>query len=138
MEIHCEASLLATLEARARAAAPAEACGLLAGVRDRHGWRLTEFIELDNRSTELGKFSMDPIAVLRVESRIRAEGQLLCGCFHSHPGGKVALSASDLSCAWPELIQLVCTADIPRVAEHAAWQVRDGRAQRLAILTVPA
>ena len=135
MEIRCEASLLASLEARARAAAPAEACGLLAGRRDRLGCRLTEFIEMTNHSVELGMFCMDPVEVLRTQARIEAERQQLCALFHSHPGGHAALSARDLVCAWPELIQIVCAPGAEPEAEFAAWQVRGGRARRLPILT---
>jgi len=90
-----------TILAHAGEAAPAEACGLLAGQRDdgttaTRGARATE----SHRATNVAPnpeitYEIDPEEQYRLMEEIETAGDELVGIYHSHPGGPHGPSSTD-------------------------------------------
>jgi proteasome lid subunit RPN8/RPN11 len=95
------------LLARARAARPREACGLLLGSCAGVG---TVAVELANVAVGNDRFELDPAGFVRASDAARERGLRVVGVWHSHPAGPPAPSAHDLAGArrgergWSHLI----------------------------------
>jgi len=77
--------------AQARAAAPIESCGILAGQKNRIE-RLYEMTNIDNSPTH---YSMNPTEQFAVIKRMRAAGLKMLAIYHSHPLTPARLSEED-------------------------------------------
>ena len=108
----------AEIERAARAAWPAEACGLLIG-RGRRILTVDRVMAADNlRAAERNdRFELDPRVRLAAEKQCRQSGERVLGHWHSHPDGRPRPSPTDLEMAFePELIWLIvglAAADAP-------------------------
>lgn len=91
------ANLRARIIAHARQAAPAEACGILAG---RDG-RVSRAYPLPNVSdAPLARYLADPEAQLRSFRDMERRGQDMLAVYHSHPRSEAAPSPSDIELAY--------------------------------------
>lgn len=88
--------ILDALAAAARAAAPVEACGLLAG---RAG-RVERFFPMTNADASPEHFTMRPEEQFAAVRAMRAEGLEMVAIWHSHPATPARLSAEDLRLAF--------------------------------------
>ncbi|GAK34203.1 cysO-cysteine peptidase [alpha proteobacterium Q-1] len=96
--------LLAQIEDAARAAAPAECCGLLIGV----GRRVTRAVASANKAVEPNRFELDAGVHLRWQRDLRGRDEQIIGIYHSHPGGLARPSSTDLAAAiYPGWIWLI-------------------------------
>ncbi len=89
-------ALRAVIAAAADAAWPEEACGLLLSRPDRA--RLLAAVPVPNHAPAArrrARFAIDPAFHAALVRRAREEGLVVCGAFHSHPAGPVALSDRD-------------------------------------------
>lgn len=107
---------------------PLEACGLLAGKKDR----VEEVILVQNQAQSPTRFVMDPYEQLKALDWIESHGLDLLGIFHSHPAGPETVSATDIAEAAYEVVHLIWS------RRQANWQVRgfwieDGRASEVAL-----
>lgn len=135
------------LRAIARAgleALPREACGLLIGRPEGAGdVRVTGLVASANVAAEPDRFEIDPALLLDLQRRARAApaGDALVGLYHSHPNGRLALSARDRAeAAMPGLVWLITALERDRVVGHAAFRhvtVEDGHAAFEAMAVVP-
>ena len=75
------------------AAAPLEACGLLAGRRAR----VEAVLALRNQAQSPVRFLLDPQEQLHAFDWIESQGMDLLGIFHSHPAGPESASATDIA-----------------------------------------
>jgi len=82
---------------------PLEACGLLAGKRDR----VEEVIFIRNRAQSPERFVMEPYEQLKALSWIESNSLDLLGIFHSHPTGPETVSATDIAEAVYEVVYLI-------------------------------
>ncbi|MCC7428895.1 MAG: M67 family metallopeptidase [Alphaproteobacteria bacterium] len=90
------APIRAAMEAMARAAYPAEACGLLVGTGRADGAATIERLEPSlNRAGHADRFEIDIILHLRLQRELRGSGQHILGVWHSHPDHPPEPSASD-------------------------------------------
>ena len=90
--------------AQARAALPAESCGILAG-SDNRIERLYEMTNMDNSPTH---FTMDPAEQFAVVKKMRAAGLKMLAIYHSHPLTPARLSDEDMRLALtPDVAYLV-------------------------------
>lgn len=90
--VRVAAAALATMRAAAAQAAPAEACGLLLGEGDRiERAQPTANVAAD----PLGRFEIEPAALIAAHRAARAGGPALVGYFHSHPTWDPRPSAVD-------------------------------------------
>ena len=90
--------------AQARAALPAESCGILAG-SDNRIERLYEMTNIDNSPTH---FTMDPAEQFAVVKSMRTAGLKMLAIYHSHPLTPARLSDEDKRLALtPDVAYLV-------------------------------
>jgi len=87
--------ILAQIEEQARAEAPNEACGYLAGSDGRA--RIA--IRLTNVDASPEHFSMSPKEQFAALKRARAEGLDILAVYHSHPATPARMSAEDIRLA---------------------------------------
>lgn len=102
--------LVASLLARARAAAPREFVGLLAGVRTgtaRRSEVVRALYELPNVASGDDAYEVPAAAFAAAEARARGDGHTFLGFVHSHPRGPAQPSARDLAAWWPHCVQLL-------------------------------
>lgn len=117
---------LSAIEAKARAAAPREACGLLLGRGDTQtGFTVTRVVESENVAPPEAhdRFEIEPALLLRIHRSLReaagaagaqasTEAERILGVYHSHPGGKPAPSAVDRArAAAPGYVWLITALD---------------------------
>jgi len=119
------------LHAAARRAAPAEACGLLAGtcVAGPRGTvaAVAAFVPLRNLAAGPAQFRCDPVEFARAHAALGRQGLQLLGFAHSHPTGPAALSAADREQLWRGCVQLVVAGgDGGGWHTTAWWGARDG------------
>jgi proteasome lid subunit RPN8/RPN11 len=89
-------SLHAQLLAEAQAASPRECCGLLEGVREGDGIRITALHSSANLAEDpLNGFEIDPTVHFRLLRALRGTGRAVVGCYHSHPNGRAQPSSRD-------------------------------------------
>lgn len=117
---------LAALRATARAAAPAECCGLLVG-REAQG-RITVSALHPVPNDVADRYHIPPSAFVGVERAARAAGTWVCGVYHSHPTDAAVPSRLDRDLAWPGFVYVIVAgrsdASDPDVR---AWRLKDDR-----------
>jgi proteasome lid subunit RPN8/RPN11 len=72
---------------------PLEACGLLAGKKDR----VENMIGVQNQAHSEERFVMEPYEQLKAFQWIESNGLELLGIFHSHPAGPETASPTDIA-----------------------------------------
>jgi len=103
-ELEMPVSVFDQMVAQARAAAPIESCGILAG-GDNRIERLYEMTNIDNSPTH---FTMDPAEQFAVVKKMRAAGLKMLAIYHSHPLTPARLSEEDQRLALtPDVAYLV-------------------------------
>ncbi|WP_417815061.1 Mov34/MPN/PAD-1 family protein [Thalassospira alkalitolerans] len=91
------ADILIAIADQAATTWPEECCGLLiadAGSPDV----ICRFVGSDNVAADRQKtFEIDPHVLIATHRSVRASGEAIVGCFHSHPNGDCSPSKTDLS-----------------------------------------
>jgi proteasome lid subunit RPN8/RPN11 len=113
MKLRLAVGQLDEIIAQARAAYPAEACGLLVGT-GRHSLTVTRVVPAANLlADQPGRFELDPIVRLVAEKQCRATKERVIGHWHSHPDGRAVPSATDLEMAYEtNLIWLIVATSV--------------------------
>ena len=117
--------------AHARAEAPKEACGLLAG-RDAAATRLIRCANV--HPTPVTRYAIDPREQLRAFREMEANGEDLVAIYHSHPISQPYPSPTDRAEAhYPDAFYvLVSLRDDP--PEVRAFRVREGWVREVALV----
>jgi proteasome lid subunit RPN8/RPN11 len=97
MKLLLPQTLQAKIDAAARAAFPAECCGLMEGVWDGAVAHVVALHPAANLAVRQDRFEIDPAAHVAALRAARDTGHELIGCYHSHPGGAAEPSAHDLA-----------------------------------------
>ena len=106
------------VRSHARACAPLEACGLLAGV----GQRIEMAYCLDNVDLSPVRFTVDPYGHIGALRHAESNGWEIIGVFHSHPNGPARPSRSDIAGALePEWYHLIVSPE-----QMSAFRIIDG------------
>lgn len=114
---------------QARAEAPHEACGLIAGAPDGRPLR---YHPTRNVAGRLDWFEPDPMELLKLTMAFEDAGETLWGIYHSHPRSPARPSESDIEAAqYPDSLYLIASlleADRPvirafRIVEGAVTEV---------------
>ena len=79
----------------ARAAHPAECCGLLEGAREGQRFKITMLHPARNLSSDPHRFEIDPRDRIAAQKRARERAAAVIGCYHSHPDGQAMPSIAD-------------------------------------------
>jgi proteasome lid subunit RPN8/RPN11 len=97
MRVRIAQPLRAQVQQLARQAAPRECCGLLLGVPEENGFRITDLHPARNLAAEVNRFEIASADHFAAQRSARAAGLAVIGCYHSHPGGTAQPSAADLA-----------------------------------------
>ncbi len=111
-----------TILEAARKATPLEACGLLAGTRER----ATRCYVLTNADASPEHYSMKPEEQFAVVKDMRAAGLKMLGIWHSHPASPARMSAEDMRLAYtPDIVYVILSLAEPHAPSIRAFVVRD-------------
>jgi proteasome lid subunit RPN8/RPN11 len=117
--------ILAVMIEQARAEAPVEACGILAGEPPR----VSELYKMTNADHSSDHFTMAPAEQFKVVREIRASGLQMLAIYHSHPATPARLSAEDIRLALtPGVVHVVLSLQEPDRPCAKAFEVHDGQA----------
>jgi len=94
--------------------APLEACGLLAGKKDR----VEKMLGVMNQAQSPVRFVMDPYEQLNAFDWIESNGLDLLAIFHSHPAGPETASATDIAEAAYEVVHIILS------QTNGSWKTR--------------
>jgi proteasome lid subunit RPN8/RPN11 len=126
-------ALAGELLAHARAEAPNEACGILAGTLA--DGRATAYHPARNAEASPFVYTVHPDDLVRIVLGIEDAGEDLVAIFHSHTRSPAIPSPTDRRQAmYPDAIYLLASLVDPDVIPmHAlrAWRIRDGEATEL-------
>jgi proteasome lid subunit RPN8/RPN11 len=121
---------------QARASPGAEVCGLLAAKNGRP----VRCLAVANVAAQPERcFNMDPKQQIDAMREMRERGEQLYGIYHSHPSGPPEPSPTDIQqAAYPEALYLIVSPGRAAGPQLHGYRLRDGKAQRVQLLTVPA
>lgn len=115
---------------QAKAEAPIEACGILAGA----GGRAEKIYRMANTDRSNDHFMMEPSEQFRVVKDIRASGLEMLAIYHSHPETGARPSAEDIRLALtPDVIYVIASledADNPVVK---GFLIEDGQVSEVPV-----
>lgn len=120
------------IERDARAAAPRECCGFLAGHRDL----IRTVYPLRNVAARpTVEYAADVRDVLEAFRAMRARGEEMLGIYHSHPASAAYPSATDIERAYyPEAVYFIISLQ-PRL-DLRAYRIISGKVEAVAIEVV--
>jgi len=111
--------------------APLEACGLLAGKKDR----VEKMIGVRNQAQSPVRFVMDPYEQLTAFDLIESNRMTLLGIFHSHPAGPETVSPTDIAEAAYEVIHVILSQKSDKWTARGFWiENREAREVTLQIV----
>jgi len=88
----------------ARSAAPNEACGIVAGMKEK----VLKFYPASNREASPTHYLLEPAEQFEIFREVEERGWGLLGIFHSHPEASAFPSQQDIEMAYyPDLIHLI-------------------------------
>ncbi len=118
------ADLLAAVVAHARADAPAECCGLLAGSPDG---RVTLHFPIRNDLAGPTEYLTNARDMLAASKAVRAAGAEVLAVYHSHPASPPVPSAKDVAGNhWGDTVVHVIVGLAGREPDVRAWHIADG------------
>lgn len=116
------------ISSEARVGYPYEVCGLLIG---RMRGETAVIVRCESTPNEAEgdrrrRFAIAPDVLLNTQRRVRQEGCVTVGVYHSHPNEPARPSRIDLQQGWPELIYVICRVDQDRCGPITAWRLAVG------------
>jgi len=119
---------LAQIYSHLEAGKPNEACGLLAGLNGR----VIKVYLTANAAHSPVRYSIAPQELIRAIIEIEDHGWGIIGIFHSHPGGPLAPSATDIAEAfYPDSAYVICAPDAGGRWQAKAFEIKEGRAREI-------
>ncbi len=123
MKLEIPTNIFEQMVAQAKALAPIEACGILAG-RDNKAEKLFEMTNADNRSDH---FMMEPKEQFAVVEDIRSAGLEMLAIYHSHPESPAGPSAEDIRLALtPDVIYVIVSLQGANAPAVKGFLLEDG------------
>ena len=111
------------MQEQAKAQAPIEACGILAG-GDNRVEKLYEMTNVDQSSTH---FMMEPEEQFKVVKDIRSAGLEMLAIYHSHPQTPARPSAEDIRLAFtPDVTYVIVSLQDASVPVVKGFLIEDG------------
>ena len=112
---------------------PMEACGLIAGVEDSSGTRVTHVYPTANAANSARLYTVEPLDLLKADRAAEAAGVVVLGVWHSHTHTPAYPSPTDIAQApdpaWHYV--LVSLSDVEPVMR--SYRIVDGRASEEAV-----
>jgi proteasome lid subunit RPN8/RPN11 len=114
------AAMREEIMAHARADAPRECCGIIAG---RNG-EPTRLYRLTNLEPGVDRYLIDDAEVYRVYREIEDGGDELLAIYHSHPVSVAYPSKTDVALAfWEEAFYVICSLEHPEAPVIRAFRI---------------
>jgi len=124
--LHLPDDLAARVLLAASQAYPNECCGLIEGIATPDGWRALDIHEAANiAENPKARFLIDPQVQFDLMRRLRDSDSRIIGCFHSHPDGEPAPSATDSAEAYESGFLYLIAAGAPEVFTLKAYLFTD-------------
>jgi proteasome lid subunit RPN8/RPN11 len=124
--LHLPDELAARMLMAASRAYPNECCGLIEGADAADGLRATALHEAKNIADDpRRRFLIDPQVQFDLMRRLRGAGTRIIGCFHSHPDGEAAPSATDRAEAYENEFLYLIAGGSPDVFTLKAYLFTD-------------
>ena len=115
---------------QARKEAPIEACGILAGKKQK----VEQFYPMTNIDQSSAHFMMEPKEQFAVIKDIRAEGLELLAIYHSHPETPAHPSAEDIKLALtPDVIYVIVSLQVDNTPAIQGFLINDGRTENVPV-----
>jgi proteasome lid subunit RPN8/RPN11 len=123
LKLEIPTNIFEQMVAQAKALAPIEACGILAG-KDNKAEKLFEMTNADNRSDH---FMMEPKEQFTVVKNIRSADLEMLAIYHSHPETPARPSAEDIRLALtPDVIYVIVSLQDANDANVKGFLIEDG------------
>ena len=123
MKLEIPTNIFERMVAQAKALAPIEACGILAG-KDNKAEKLFEMTNADNRSDH---FMMEPKEQFTVVKNIRSADLEMLAIYHSHPETPARPSAEDIRLALtPDVIYVIVSLQGANAPAVKGFFIEDG------------
>jgi len=119
--------------AQARAEAPQECCGLLAGTRQGAVLLAKEAFPLVNQLGSPTRFVSEPGSLFRALKQARAQGLEVVAIYHSHPDSPPVPSRTDLEWRWAPGVADLIVGLSDAEAQGRAWNLHAPVALELAL-----
>ena len=127
---HLEKRYADELVSHAKAEAPNECCGILAGVEGT----ITKLYRARNTENSPLRYNLDPRELFRIVKEIEAKGWEILGIYHSHTHTKAYPSATDIELAlWPEALYFIVSLENPEEATIRAFRIAAGQVEEVAV-----
>jgi proteasome lid subunit RPN8/RPN11 len=130
LKLEIPTSIFKQILAQARAQAPIEACGILAG-SDGKVEKLYKMTNVDQSSDH---FMMKPEEQFKVVKDIRAEGLEMLAIYHSHPQTPARPSAEDIRLAiTPDVVYVIVSLQDANAPALNGFLIEDGKANKVPV-----
>ena len=117
----------------ARAAAPLEACGLLAGAEGR----VEKCYPMTNADASAEHFSIQLAEQFAAVKDMRAHSWQMLAIWHSHPATPARMSAEDLRLAYtPGVVHLIVSLAAPEAESLRGFVLENGAAREVEVMGV--
>ena len=109
--------------AHARAEAPNECCGVLAG----KGGKIAKLFRAKNAEKSPVRYNIDPQELLKLYQEIEGQGWELLGIYHSHTQSQAYPSPTDVRLAlWPDSLYFIVSLMDEKRPRIRAFRIVDG------------
>ena len=125
------------LTAEARARAPHEACGLIAGTDEDGAISIREVFMLTNTDHNSEHFTIDPREQLQAVKRMRELGLRPLGNWHSHPATPARPSQEDIRLAYDRQAIYCILSLAASEPDLRAYHIEDGTVTRFELDILP-
>ena len=123
--VHLPQSIFQSIAQHCVAGYPDEVCGLLVGRRQEiTAWHPIANV-WPNLAERRRRFTLDPLAQLRLERSLDGTDQSVIGSFHSHPDHPAEPSDFDFEAAWAGQIYLIVPITRGNAGLPRAWLIDD-------------
>jgi len=130
LKLEIPTNIFEQMVAQAKALAPIEACGILAG-KDNKAEKLFEMANADNRSDH---FMMEPKEQFAVVKDIRSAGLEMLAIYHSHPETPARPSAEDIRLALtPDVIYVIVSLQGANAPAVKGFLLEDGNVAKVPV-----
>jgi proteasome lid subunit RPN8/RPN11 len=120
--LNIPSDILEKMVAQAKAQAPVEACGILAGKNNR----VEKLYEMTNADNSNDHFMMEPKEQFAVAKAIRSAGLEIQAIYHSHPATQARASAEDIRLALtPDVTYVILSLQDPKNPEVKGFTIED-------------
>jgi proteasome lid subunit RPN8/RPN11 len=121
-ELNIPSDIFEKMVAQAKAQAPVEACGILAGKNNR----VEKLYEMTNADNSNDHFMMEPKEQFAVAKDIRSAGLEMQAIYHSHPATQAKPSAEDIRLSLtPDVTYVILSLQNPKNPDVKGFAIED-------------